>query len=89
VLRRNPVRAQEVRATRHAKLVTLQALVAKHNHYLADHLRANAQRRAEARGPRQTLRIADWVELTVAGAHYYTDGPGCADRSANSMAVMC
>ncbi len=40
VLRRNPVRAQEVRATRHAKLTTLQALVAKHNQYLADHPRA-------------------------------------------------
>src|SRR6266536_2823616 len=31
VLRRNPVRAQEVRDTRHAKLTTLQALVAKYN----------------------------------------------------------
>src|SRR2546422_4467343 len=41
VLRRHPVRAQEVKETRHAKLVTLQALVAKHNQYLADHPRAN------------------------------------------------
>src|SRR5215831_11454244 len=37
VLRRNPVRAQEVQDTRRAKLATLQALVAKHNQYLADH----------------------------------------------------
>src|SRR6266446_10317636 len=67
VLRRNPVRAKEVRATRHAKLVTLQALVAKHNHYLADHLRANAQRALQKLVARaKTLRIADWVELTVA-----------------------
>ena len=43
VLRRNPVRAQEMRDTRHAKLATLQAHVAKHNHYLTDHPRANAQ----------------------------------------------
>src|ERR687888_484385 len=43
VLRRNPVRAQEVRDTRHAKLVTLQALVAKANQYLTDHPRANPQ----------------------------------------------
>src|SRR2546427_20704 len=43
VLRRNPVRAQEVRDTRHAKLVTLQALVAKHHQYLTDHPRANVQ----------------------------------------------
>src|SRR6266699_7227992 len=34
VLRRNPVRAQEVRDTRHAKLATLQAQVAKQNQYL-------------------------------------------------------
>ena len=33
VLRRNPVRAQEVRATRHAKLAKLQAQVAKYNQY--------------------------------------------------------
>ena len=43
VLRRNPVRAQEVRDTRHAKLATLQAQVAKQNQYLTDHPRANAQ----------------------------------------------
>src|SRR5262245_35560907 len=42
VLRRNPVRAQEVRENRQAKLATLQALVAKHNHYLKEHPRADA-----------------------------------------------
>src|SRR5262245_18181432 len=67
VLRRNPVRAQEVRDTRHAKLATLQALVAKSNHYLTDHRRAKPQgdwQKLVARAT--TLRIADWVELTVA-----------------------
>src|SRR5262249_25344957 len=42
VLRRHPVRAQEVRENRPAKLATLQALVAKHNHYLKEHPRADA-----------------------------------------------
>src|SRR5499427_10884723 len=42
-LRRNPVRAQEARDTRQAKLATLQTLVAKQNQYLTDHPRANAQ----------------------------------------------
>jgi hypothetical protein len=66
VLRRNPVRAQEVRDTRHAKLATLQALVAKHNHYLTDHPRANAQRALQKLVARaETLRIADWVELAL------------------------
>src|SRR5712691_11720511 len=36
-LRRHPVRAQEVRDTRHAQLATLQAQVATSNQYLADH----------------------------------------------------
>jgi Transposase DDE domain len=67
VLRRNPVRAQEVRDTRHAKLATLRALVAKDNQYLIDHPRAKPQgawQKLVARAT--TLRIADWVELTVA-----------------------
>jgi hypothetical protein len=67
VLRRNPVRAQEVRDTRQAKLATLQALVAKSNQYLTDHPRAKPQgawQKLVARAT--TLRIADWVELTVA-----------------------
>ena len=66
VLRRNPVRAQEVRDTRHAKLATLRAQVAKQNHYLTDHPRANAQgawQKLVARA--KTLRIAAWVELTL------------------------
>src|SRR2546428_5529763 len=66
VLRRNPVRAQEVRATRHAKLATLQAQVAKANQYLTDHPRAKAPGAVQKLVARaQKLRIADWVELTV------------------------
>src|SRR5262249_25973205 len=67
VLRRNPVRAQEVRDTRHAKLATLQAQVAKQNQYLTDHPRAKAQgawQKLVAKADK--LRIADWVELTLA-----------------------
>src|SRR5256884_3917232 len=67
VLRRNPVRAQEVRANRQSKLATLQAQVAKQNQYLADHPRANAQAALQKLvATAKHLRIADWVELTVA-----------------------
>jgi hypothetical protein len=67
VLRRNPVRAQEVRESRQSKLATLQAQVAKQNQYLTDHPRANAQGAVQKLVARaKTLRIADWVELTVA-----------------------
>ncbi len=66
VLRRNPVRAQEVRDTRRAKLATLQAQVAKSNQYLTDHPRAKAQGAVQKLVARaQKLRIADWVELTL------------------------
>ena len=66
VLRRNPVRAQEVRDTRHAKLATLQAQVAKANQYLTDHPRAQAQGAVQKLVARaKTLRLSDWVELTV------------------------
>src|SRR5438128_9245162 len=66
VLRRNPVRAQEVRDTRHAKLATLQAQVAKSNQYLADHPRAKAQGAVQKLVARaKTLCLSDWVELTV------------------------
>src|SRR5262245_60927962 len=66
VLRRNPVRAQEVRDTRHAKLATLQAQVAKQNHYLTDHPRANAQGALQKLVAKaEKLRLAAWVELTV------------------------
>ena len=67
VLRRHPVRAQEVRDTRHAKLATLQAQVAKYNQYLTDHARANPQGAWQTLVARaKSLRIAHWVELTVA-----------------------
>jgi Transposase DDE domain len=65
VLRRHPVRAQEVRDTRHATLATLQAQVAKPNPYLTDHPRATAQGAwQKLRARAKTLRLADWVELT-------------------------
>ena len=66
VLRRNPVRAQEVRDTRHAKLATLQALVAKHNQYLTAHPRANAQGALQKLVAKaEKLRLTDWIELTI------------------------
>jgi hypothetical protein len=66
VLRRNPARAQEIQDTRHAKLATLQAHVAKQNHYLTDHPRANAQGALQKLVARaEKLRIADWVELIL------------------------
>ena len=67
VRRRNPGRAQAVRDTRHAKLATLQAHVAKQHQDLTDHPRANAQGALQQLVARaEKLRIADWVALIVA-----------------------
>jgi hypothetical protein len=67
VLRRHPVRAQEVREARRAPLGTLQAPVATHKPSLTDHPRATVQRAVQQRVARaKTLRLADGVELTVA-----------------------
>src|SRR3989475_6005978 len=66
VLRRNPVRAQEVRDTRHAKLAKLQAQVAKQTQYLQEPPRAAAQGALQKLvASAAKLRIAEWVELTV------------------------
>ena len=66
VLRRNPVRAQEVRESRQSQLAKLQAQAAKQNQYLTDHPRANAQRALQKLvASAKKLRISDWVELTV------------------------
>ena len=66
VLRRNPVRAQEVRDTRHAKVAKLQAQVTKQTQYLQEHPRAATQGALQKLAASAAkLRIADWVELTV------------------------
>jgi hypothetical protein len=66
VLRRNPVRAQEVKDTRHAKLAKLQAQVTKQTQYLQEHPRAAAQGALQKLAASAAkLRIAEWIELTV------------------------
>jgi hypothetical protein len=66
-LRRHPVRAQAVRDTRHAQLATRQAHGAQQTHYLTDHPRAPAQGALQKLGARAAkLRLADWIDLTVA-----------------------
>jgi transposase len=64
VLRRNPLRAAEVSATRESKFASLQALVRKENGYLAEHPRAAlaaAERRVKAKIDK--LRLSSWVSV--------------------------
>jgi hypothetical protein len=66
VRRRHPVRAQAMRATRHANLATLQAHGATPPHSLSDPPRAHVQRAWQTLVARATpLRLSDGVELTV------------------------
>ena len=64
ILRRNPVRAAEIDASRDDKLTALRGLVKKQNTYLVEHPRATvekARQRVEARCKR--LRIHQWVAV--------------------------
>ena len=62
VLRRNPIRAQEMDHTRQSKLSTLRALVDQQNRYLSEHPRAQvpvALRKVEQRC--RKLKLNSWV----------------------------
>jgi hypothetical protein len=66
ILRRNPLRAQEIAAAREDKYRTLGHAVAIANQYLATHPRAKATRALEKLTRRaQQLRIASWTTLTL------------------------
>lgn len=65
VLRRNPIRAAELKRAREDKYQVLSLAVAAQNSYLKEHPRATlavARRHLEAKS--QRLKIADWVLLT-------------------------
>jgi len=66
ILRRNPVRAEEIRQSRQQKLSSLRSRVAAQNTYLAEHPRAKvdgAVRRVTEQG--RKLRVSEWVTITA------------------------
>ncbi|MGH8646193.1 MAG: IS1634 family transposase [Gammaproteobacteria bacterium] len=66
ILRRNPLRAQEIAASREDKYRTLRNAVAIANQYLATHQRANPTLALEKLTRRaQQLRIHPWTTLTL------------------------
>ena len=66
VLRRNPVRQEELQLVREQKQKTVEAALQKANTYLQEHPRAKAvtQRRRLA-AQLQQLKVADWLKLSV------------------------
>jgi hypothetical protein len=66
ILRKNPVRAEEMARTRASKLARLRALVDKQNEYLAAHARADAYTAWRVVAEKQgRLGLSDWVTVRV------------------------
>jgi hypothetical protein len=68
VLRRNPVRAAEIAATRAGKQASVAALVQERNQYLAEHAKAKvsaAEKKVRAKIAR--LKAAAWLRVESAG----------------------
>ncbi len=66
ILRRNPIRALEMKITRQEKLKALQIKVDKRNVYLAEHARAKtktAQQNIEIRSKK--LKLDGWVQIAI------------------------
>ncbi|MBW1806116.1 MAG: IS1634 family transposase [Deltaproteobacteria bacterium] len=62
ILRRNPMRVEEIKMSRDSKLLSLERLVANQNKYLAEHPRAQvdvALRKVKERAAK--LRISSWI----------------------------
>jgi transposase len=66
ILRRNPVRVQEIARSRQDKLASLEKAVRQYNQYLKEHRRAKVEvGRRLLQGKAQKLRISEWVSLEV------------------------
>ena len=70
VLRRNPVRAGEIRTSRASKLESLRAALAEKNKYLLEHARARAKTVVAGLSKRiEKLGLKAWTEVTIDGRH--------------------
>lgn len=74
VLRRNPVRAKEMAASRASKLGALQTLAAEQNRYLAEHPRADEYKAWKKVSDKDTkLRLSAIVTVTASDRHINVD----------------
>ncbi len=68
ILRRNPIRAQELEANNKAKLDSLQVFVEEKNLYLENHPRAKSQKALEKVDAKaRKLNIAKWLDISLEG----------------------
>jgi hypothetical protein len=74
VLRRNPVRAKEMAASRASKLGALQTLADEQNRYLAEHPRADEYKAWKKVSDKDTkLRLSSIVTVTASDRHINVD----------------
>ena len=68
VLRRNPLRAQEVQASRESKVRSVERAVNKQNEYLAAHSRAQVKvALRKVRAPSKKLKLSSWLKVSASG----------------------
>jgi transposase len=68
ILKRNPIRAEEIAASRESKLQSLSDFVAKRNEYLSSHRKASPEKALQHVLRRAiTLKIDGWVKCEVDG----------------------
>jgi transposase len=68
ILRRNPIRAQEIADVRESKLNRLEKFIAQQNQYLAEHSRAQVEvAHRQCLDKSQTLKIDQWVTVKAEG----------------------
>jgi len=68
VLRRNPVRAQEMQASRESKAQSLERAMQKQNQYLAEHGRAQVKiALRKLTDQSQKLKLSSWIRLSASG----------------------
>ena len=79
ILRRNPVRAQQLAAVRESKAVSLRALAERCTQYLAEHPKANVEKSAEkVRAKIEKLKAQPWLSVNNAGRTITVDNDDAA-----------
>jgi len=66
ILRRNPIRTEEIRQTRQEKLAAIRRRLQQQNQYLADHSRAQVEvALRKVRTYCKTLKVSNWVSVSA------------------------
>ncbi|CAL7960571.1 transposase [Gammaproteobacteria bacterium] len=64
ILRKNPVRTEEIKKSRSSKLASLNKFIEKQNLYLREHPKAKLDKAVEkVKAKNEALRISSWVEV--------------------------